>query len=65
MTLRPDRFCNYIYAWCLGRVEDREQFDIQMLAPLPGQSQRVRPTQEEMEREGDGFMSFMSAMTGS
>jgi hypothetical protein len=65
MSLRPDRFCNYVYAWSVARVEDRAEFDIQMLAPLPGQAQRVKPTEAEMEREGDEFMSFMSAVTGS
>jgi hypothetical protein len=63
--LRPDRFCNYVYTWIMKRVEDREQFDTDLLAPLPGQKRKVRrPSEAELAQEGADFMSFMATMTG-
>lgn len=63
MTLRPDRFCNYVYAWAVERVENREEFDRELAMPLPGRS--AKPSEAVLEQEGQEFLSFMGAMTGS
>lgn len=58
IRLRPDRFCNLIYAWAVERVEDRERFDFDLNAPMPGQVRQ--PSEAELEREGADFMSFLA-----
>lgn len=63
--MRPDRFCNYVYAWSVARVEDRADFDTNLLAPLPGQRRRTEPSQSVTQSEGEGFMEFMSAVTST
>lgn len=65
MTLRPDRFCNFVYTWAVERVENRDEFDTNLLEPLPGTRRKaVKPSAVEVEREGEDFMSFMSAVNG-
>jgi hypothetical protein len=44
-------------------VEDRKQFDEELILPLPGRAQK-EPTAATLEQEGADFMSFMGAMTG-
>ena len=65
MTLRWDRFLNFIYTWVLERVEDRKDFDALLVAPLSRSASRVKaPSRADLESEGDDFMSFMGQMTG-
>jgi len=65
MTLRIDRLLNYVYSWCIDRVQDRADFDLMLSAPLPGSSPRGRvPTRAELEAEGSDFMAFMGQMQG-
>jgi hypothetical protein len=64
MELRPDRFCNAIYAWAAKRVENVDEFDRELLLPLPGRQQKA-PSQEVLEQEGAEFMAFMGTMTGT
>lgn len=63
MTLRPDRFCNYVYAWAAERVENREEFDRDLLLPLPGRARKVSAELEQ--QEANDFMNFMGTMTGT
>lgn len=67
MKLRPDRFCNLIYTWCVDRVENRAQFDTELLAPLPGMNRRrggrPRPSEVDAQQEGRDFMAFMGQVT--
>jgi hypothetical protein len=62
-SLRPDRFFNYIYAWAVDRVENREEWDALLILPLTG-SKVVKPTAAALETEGADFMNFMGQMTG-
>lgn len=60
MTLRPDRFCNLIYAWAIERVEDVTEFNRVLFEPVAGKS----VSSAVLDDEGAGFMSFMSQVTG-
>jgi len=65
MTLRIDRFFNYVYSWCISRVEDRREFEMMLAEPLPGRTPRGRaPSPAELETEGSDFMAFMGQMQG-
>lgn len=59
----PRRFCNLIYAWLVKRVqpENREEFDMALVAPLPGRS-TVSPQIEE--DNGAAFMALLGATGG-
>jgi hypothetical protein len=63
MTLRPDRFCNHIYAWVAERTEDRTQLDADLAAPMPGRA-AAEPTPAQTEQEGAEFMSLLASTTG-
>lgn len=63
MRLRPDRFCNFIYAWTVVRVEKREDFEDELLRPLPGAAKQ-KPSQAEVEKEGADFAAFASMVKG-
>lgn len=55
-----NRFCNYVYAWYMSRVENRDEFDRLLNAPLAGARTQIhRPSQREMDDEGAQFLSFM------
>lgn len=56
LNLSPDRFCNAVYAWCVERVEDREQFDAQLTAPYAGRSAVTA------DDELAGFAAFTAAL---
>jgi hypothetical protein len=53
---------NFVYAWCVERIppEKREQWEIDLAAPLPGQ-ERAAPTPFQAETEGADFMATMAA----
>jgi hypothetical protein len=64
MTLRIDRFFNYVYSWCIERVQDRAELDAMLALPLPGSTSPGRvPSRAELETEGSDFMAFMGQMT--
>ena len=65
MSLRLDRFFNYVYSWCIERVQDRADFDLMLGTPIPGSTPRGRvPSRAELEAEGSDFMAFMGQMQG-
>lgn len=59
MGLRVDRFLNAIYAWCLPRLapEERDKWEYQLSAPIPG---RV-PSRASVAEEMDSFAAFAGA----
>jgi hypothetical protein len=61
LDLPPDRFFNFIYYWAVNRVEDRQKFEHELLAPLPGRK-RKPISEAEMATEGADFMAFMGTM---
>jgi hypothetical protein len=65
LRLPIHRFLNYVYAWCLERVEAEklEQWRWEMNQPLPGREKDV--TDAQVEEEGRGFMDLMTAMGGA
>ena len=56
-ALRPERFCNLIYAWAVDRVEDRERFDAALEEPIPGGRGLSAASAAD---DGDAFLSFMT-----
>jgi hypothetical protein len=50
-----------VYAWCVQRVapEKREAWDLMLSEPLEGLSPK-RPSQAQVEAEGQGFMDLMA-----
>lgn len=59
LTVLPiDRFCNAIYAWAVERVEDREKFDYDLYAPVPGRVKATNVAQEKAD-----FANFMGAVS--
>ena len=56
------RFLNCVYAWCVARIpdENREEWDTQLIAPLPGQEAAL-PSEAQIEQEGMDFMAAMAA----
>jgi hypothetical protein len=61
IRLAPHRFLNFVYAWAVARVdpEKREEFDMLLDTPVPGQERQVSETTREAE--GAAFMALMSA----
>jgi hypothetical protein len=61
LRLPSAKFLNAVYAWCVKYMspEDREKWDMMLTAPLPGQVRR--PTDAEVEAEGEAFLAAMSA----
>lgn len=64
LRLPIHRFLNYVYAWCVERInpEKLEQWQWELEQPLPGQEKK--PTEGQTEDEGQGFMDFMAGMRG-
>lgn len=56
----PHRFLNFVYAWCLARIEpDKlEEWLYLLNQPLPGQEKKV--TDAMAESEGESFMNLMT-----
>lgn len=61
IRLPPSRFLNCVYAWCLKRIDpkEREEWDRMLVAPLPGQ-ETAKPTEAQLEAEGQDFMALMA-----
>lgn len=62
MSLRglpPARLFNAIYAWAVERIEDREKFDYDLNAPIPGR----RVSQATVEQERDAFAALAAAFS--
>ncbi len=57
----PAKFLNCVYSWCVARIdpEKREQWDIQLVEPLPGR-EKTKPSDATIELEGAGFMALMN-----
>lgn len=49
-----------MYSWALERVEDRDKFDANMFAPIPG-----RVTDADVEREMEAFAAFAGGIGGA
>lgn len=62
LKLPIHQFLNYVYAWCVERLdpEKREEWEMGLADPLPGRE----PSPAQIEREGEDFMNFMSTMGG-
>lgn len=63
MRLPWNRFLNYVYAWCVRRIESdkREEWEMQMALPLPNRrpkSIKAAPTTEIAE-DGAAFLAAM------
>jgi hypothetical protein len=56
--LPPTRFFNAVYTWMIGRVGDREEFDMLLEEPIPGVEAEARPGTELAE-----FGAFVATMT--
>ena len=56
---------NFIYTWCLDRVdpEKREEWEMQLDLPLPGEEDR-EPSEAVLEMEGQNFMAAMMQAGG-
>jgi hypothetical protein len=52
---------NLVFAWCVERIpsEKREQWEIELSAPLPGQ-EKVAPTPFQADDEAAAFMATMA-----
>lgn len=64
MQMRPDKFFNLIWAWCVSRMaseDDYEKWKFQMDSPLPWEP-KVPITQADMESEGQDFMNAMASL---
>lgn len=61
MTVPPHRFMNFVFAWCVERIEHdkREMWEAQLTEPLPGQA-RAAPTPFQAEDEAAAFMATMA-----
>lgn len=64
LRLTPAQFCNAVYAWCVKymNTEDREKWDMLLIAPLPGQEKRPA-SEAEAEVEGAAFMALLQYET--
>ena len=64
MRLPPHRFLNIIYTWSISRIdpERREEWEAMLNDPLPGEE--AKPSDTDLEMDGDSFMSAMTLMTG-
>ena len=64
LDLPPHRFCNFVYAWLMGRIdpEKLEEVNYMLDLPLPGREKKVTPMQQV--DEGDSFMAAMGALKG-
>jgi hypothetical protein len=53
---------NLVYAWCIERIsaEKREQWEMDLAAPLPGR-EKARPTPLQVDQEAADFMATMQA----
>lgn len=63
LDLPPHRFCNVIYYWAVQRLseEDKERWEAELLAPLPGQ--RLSASTVDPQQEMADFKRLMS-LTG-
>jgi len=52
---------NLVFAWCVERIdpEKREQWEAQLVEPLPGQ-EKAPPTPFQAEDEAADFMATMA-----
>ena len=59
VTLPMHRFCNFVYAWFVQRIdpEKRDMYDMMLTEPLEGQAKKVTPA--TTEAEGADFMATM------
>lgn len=64
LRLPVHRFLNYVYAWCVARIdpEKLEQWHWELNQPLPGRERVI--TDAQAEEEGQGFMDLMMGMRG-
>lgn len=65
MRMRPDKFFNLIWAWCVSRMaseDDYEKWVFQMGLPLPWEPKQ-KPSKDEIEAEGHDFMNAMAALS--
>jgi len=60
------RFLNFVYAWATERVPpDKLEEWLHMLnQPLPGR-ERQKPTEDELQAEGESFMAAMATLKGA
>jgi hypothetical protein len=63
ILLAPHRFCHLIWQWAIRRVEDPEQWAIDMEKPFPRPGRKARPTPREIELEADAFAAFYAQVT--
>lgn len=59
--LGPRKFLNCIYAWCVERINPdyREQWEADLVAPLPGQEKKAA-SEAQVEQEGADFMATLA-----
>lgn len=62
IRVAPHRFLNFVYAWCVERIdpEKREDWERMLEAPLPGM-EKAKPTEVMIEAEGASFMALMQS----
>lgn len=52
---------NLVFTWCVARIdpEKREQWEMELRAPLPGQ-EKAKPTPFVAEQEASDFMATLA-----
>lgn len=65
LSLHPQKLLNIVRWWGLERIEPdkREQWEFDLDSPLPWETDR-EPSPEQLEREGQDFMNFMTSFNG-
>lgn len=53
LELPLDRFCNWVYSWIAGRLDDktRRMFDLQLGRPMPGAAASDEWSDDELAAE--------------
>ncbi|HEY1179604.1 MAG TPA: hypothetical protein VGF17_25905 [Phytomonospora sp.] len=59
-ALPPHRFCNFVYAWAIERVTEREKFLTLLYAPIPGRA----PSTVSAERQTQDLRELASWAAG-
>lgn len=62
MKLPAYRMLNYVFLWCLERIEPdrREEWKMELESPL---DPAAEPTEAEMEEDGAMFMAALGQVT--
>jgi len=60
LTVRIDRYLNFVYAWAIERAEKPEEWIMHLDDPLPGESPSAHVSEAAAEAEGAMFMAAMA-----